>query len=218
MLSLNGIYIHQTILPSLRQASGRRLFDDVAKRNVALMTLCGSFSFVSWTVPFFFAKATSLNYVTPVQDILAVYLIFLLLMWFAMFTVMSAILRAQAYARNAEALSAPTRPSSDHLLNTTTARRDLLIMSFTASSLLFAWTLVFVLARANGFQSMPPLQNIAALYGCCLLVGLVTFTLLGSVTKVRPFFRRVAALTLLPNAPWETHAQSARSGSRLVTA
>ena len=62
VLSLNGIYIHQTILPSLRQTSGRRLFDDVAKRNVALMTLCGSFSFVSWTVPFFFAKATSLNY------------------------------------------------------------------------------------------------------------------------------------------------------------
>ena len=90
-------------------------------------------------------------------------------------------------------------------------------MSFTASSLLFAWTMVFVLARANGFHSIPPLQNIAALYGFCLLVGLVTFTLLSGVIEMRPFFHRVAALTVLPNAPWETHAQSARSGGRLVT-
>lgn len=215
-LTLHGVYIHRTILPSLRQAAGRRLFDEIAHRHVAIMTLFGSISFVSWTVPFVLAKASSLNYVTPVQDILAMYVVLVLAVWFAMFTVMSAILSAQSYTRNAAALSSPTRLSDDGLFNTP-ARRDMLILSFMGSSLLFAWTMVFVLARANEFQSMPPLQNIAALYGCCLLVGLVTFTLLGSVTKVRPLVRKIAALTLLPNAPWETHAQSARRGGRVVT-
>jgi hypothetical protein len=171
------------------------------------MTLCGSFSFVSWTTPFVLAKASALNYITPVQHVLAGYVIFLLITWFAMFGAMSAIVQAQAYARRA--LETSARPALERRLMDNITYRDVTIMMVIGSVSLFAWIMVFVLAKASESHAMPPVLNIVELYGICLLaVAFVMFVLLRGEAKVRAFLHAAAVLTLRPNAPWEMPAQA----------
>jgi hypothetical protein len=208
VLTLNGFYIHKTILPSLQKSLGRRLFDGVAHREVAFMTLCGSFSFVSWTVPLVLAKATTLNYVTPVQNILTVYAALLLLVWFGMFALMSSIVRAQAYARTVAANNPGNR--FNRRLFDNVSNRDLGIITLLASFLAFSWVLVFVLAKAPDFGYVLTLPNLVALYASCVLaVGLLMFTLVRGLSRAHAYARHLArkalAMTLLPNASWEMH-------------
>ena len=88
-----------------------RLFEDVSTRHVAIMTLVGAFSVVSWVMPFILAKASNLNYVTPVGDILAVYGAAILAVWLVMFTLMNGIVRLQNVARRAAAMT--LQPNAD---------------------------------------------------------------------------------------------------------
>jgi hypothetical protein len=218
ILTLNGFYIHKTILPSLKKAVGRRLFDEVARRDVAIMTLCGSFSFVSWTVPFVLAKASTLNYVTPVHSILLVYGVLLLSVWLGMFVMMSSIIRAQSFARTAAAMNPPA--AHNRRLFDNLPKGDLAFIAVLGSLPVFAWAMVFVLPSASWAGHVIPLDAIAAIYVMCL-GGTVFFmlTLMSSVSTVRAFASRIArkavALTLLPNAPWELHPHAVqRSGGR----
>lgn len=95
LLTLNGVFVHKYVLPILRRSVGNRLFTDMPRKYLGVMTLFGSISVVSWTVPFVLGKASELNYVTPIWNILGVYAICVLAVWFGMFVVMSSISRIQ---------------------------------------------------------------------------------------------------------------------------
>ena len=158
-------------------------------------------------MPFVLAKASTLKYVTPVQHVLAVYLVGLLAVWIGMFTATSIIKWLQVFARNA-ALENP-RVNYGRRVFDYVPKRDLAIMTFLGSFFLFAWTIVFVIAKASAVNAMPPVLHIAVLYAICLgAVICMMFTLLRGMSKVRAFARRMvgkaAPMTLLPNGPWES--------------
>jgi hypothetical protein len=105
MLTINGVLVHKLVLPMLEKSLGNRLFDHVDTKRVLGMTFLGSVSFVSWTVPFVLGKASELNYVTPMLNILVVYIGFILVSWIGMFTVMSSIQKIRDYIRRAAHLT-----------------------------------------------------------------------------------------------------------------
>lgn len=106
-LTLNGFYIHHSVLPFMKTRFGQRLFSGLGKRHIALFTMVASISFVSWTVPFVLGKASELNYVTPMWSILAVYAGCVAAMWFGMFTLMASLTKLQSFAVKAVASSVP---------------------------------------------------------------------------------------------------------------
>lgn len=99
VLTLNGVFVHKYVLPILRRSIGNRLFADMPRKYLGVLTLFGSISIVSWAVPFVLGKASELNYVTPIWNILGVYAICVLAVWFVMFVVMSSISRIQTALR-----------------------------------------------------------------------------------------------------------------------
>jgi hypothetical protein len=105
MLTINGVLVHKLVLPFLRRSIGSRLFESVNAKQIAGMTLLGSISLVSWVVPFVLGKASELNYVTPMANILIVYAICVAVAWLGMFTVMSSVQRIQAFVKRAAALT-----------------------------------------------------------------------------------------------------------------
>jgi hypothetical protein len=95
LLTVNGVCVHRIILPIMRRSVGYRLFAEMPSRSIAMLTLFGSVSVVSWSVPFILGKASELNYITPMWQILAVYLVVVLTVWGMMFAVMRSISRIQ---------------------------------------------------------------------------------------------------------------------------
>ncbi len=98
MLTINGILVHRYILPLVVRAKGCRLFDGVTQHQIAGLTLLGSVSLVSWSLPFVLGKAAGLNFVTPMSSILAAYLAFVLIAWLVLFSFMSCIRSIQQLA------------------------------------------------------------------------------------------------------------------------
>jgi hypothetical protein len=105
MLTVNGVLVHKLVLPMLKRSVGQRLFEHASTKQIFGMTLLGSISLVSWTVPFILGKASELNYVTPMLNILAVYATCIVVIWLLMFTVMSSISNIQEYLRRAAHLT-----------------------------------------------------------------------------------------------------------------
>ncbi len=103
VLTVNGVFIHRHVLPILKEKIGCRLFDQLNRSHVALLTLMGSISFVSWTMPFVLGKASELNYVTPMHVILAAYCMAISAAWGGMFTMVCGLTRIQAFVRTAAA-------------------------------------------------------------------------------------------------------------------
>jgi hypothetical protein len=103
LLSANGVLIHHTILPYLKENVGRRLFDGMSGPMLAAFVFAGSISFVSWTTPFILGEASELNYVTPMWIILAAYSIAVLVVWAIMFTLMNGLTWIQNAVRKAAA-------------------------------------------------------------------------------------------------------------------
>jgi hypothetical protein len=206
MLTLNGFYIHRYVLPLLEDAMGHRLFDYASKHDLLIMTLCACLSFVSWTMAFVLARASALNYVTPMQHILAVYAVLLVLAWCGMYAAARAIALAQVYARNATAgdmSGARNRRIFDNV-----SRRHLVKLTLIASLLLFVWVMMFAIAIGYSANSLPPALQIFEIYVACLLVATaVMFALLRVGSRMWRLADRVimkfAALTQLPNASWE---------------
>jgi hypothetical protein len=95
LLTMNGVFIHHKVLPLLKQRVGQRLFDSVGRTELAVLTLIGSISFVSWTTPFILGKASELNYVTPIWVILGVYFAAVAVIWSILFIVMGSIAAIQ---------------------------------------------------------------------------------------------------------------------------
>jgi hypothetical protein len=101
LLTINGVFVHNKVLPILREKIGQRIFEMAKKRETLLLTLVGSLSFVSWTTPFILGKASELNYVTPMWMIMAAYFAAVFAMWATMFVIMSSISKLQSFARRA---------------------------------------------------------------------------------------------------------------------
>jgi hypothetical protein len=114
VLTLNGILIHHKVLPLLKERLGKRLFEDTGRVKIAALTLIGSISFVSWTTPFILGKASELNYVTPMWEILAFYGAAIAIMWVGMFIIMSSIAMLQKWLTKAAEM---TMLNSDHWEN-----------------------------------------------------------------------------------------------------
>lgn len=106
-LTLNGFYIHHSVLPFMKGRLGQRLFSGLKARNIAAFTLVASISFVSWTVPFVLGKASELNYVTPMWEILAVYGALVAALWAGMFSLMASLAKLQSFALVAASRSVP---------------------------------------------------------------------------------------------------------------
>jgi hypothetical protein len=100
LLTLNGVFIHNKVMPMLKQRLGQRLFVRVSRAQLAALTLIGSISFVSWTMPFILGKASELNYVTPMWFILSIYASALAATWIGLFALMGSIAAIQrAFAK-----------------------------------------------------------------------------------------------------------------------
>ncbi len=99
ILTLNGVLIHKNIMPILERSIGYRLFDEIPRRYLAALTLLGSVSIVSWTVPFVLGKATELNYVTPFWVIMSAYGICLISFWVVLYFLMASLSKVQKTIR-----------------------------------------------------------------------------------------------------------------------
>jgi hypothetical protein len=109
LLTINGVVIHNRVIPMLRQKIGQRLFDGVEINQIALLTGIGAISFTSWITPFILGKASELNYVTPMSTILLCFVGAVMTMWLGMFTVLTSLSSIQSTILN---LAAKTvRPS-----------------------------------------------------------------------------------------------------------
>ncbi len=115
VLTINGVFIHKHVLPYLKDKVGYRLFDRLERPHIAILTLMGSVSFVSWTTPFILGKASELNYVTPMIMILSVYCLAILVVWGGMFTMVSSLTRIQDYVRTAAARTLQQSDSWEHM-------------------------------------------------------------------------------------------------------
>jgi hypothetical protein len=98
LLTINGVFVHNKVLPILRQKVGERIFEMANRRETLLLTLVGSVSFVSWTVPFVLGKASELNYVTPMWVIMSAYISAVISAWAIMFVIMSSVSKLQNFA------------------------------------------------------------------------------------------------------------------------
>jgi hypothetical protein len=103
ILTLNGMIIHGYIMPFMERRVGKRLFDGLANRVIAVFTLVAGISVVSWFTPFVLGKASELNFVTPMPLILMIYFLAVFFAWGGLLLVMSAVTTIQEQARDYEA-------------------------------------------------------------------------------------------------------------------
>lgn len=73
VLTANGVAIHLAVLPRLRARIGQPLLQSLCLRIRLLFALTSAISLVSWTVPVILGATPQLNFVVPLQTILAGY-------------------------------------------------------------------------------------------------------------------------------------------------
>lgn len=73
ILTLNGWFIHRTVLPFMYRQIGRTMLDGVPFRKKILFVTTGMISFVSWYGPLIIANLPHLNFQVPMLQILIVY-------------------------------------------------------------------------------------------------------------------------------------------------
>jgi hypothetical protein len=73
VLSLNGLIIHNVVLPHVVGQQGRRLFDGLGVRKRLALAAAGGVSFVSWMFPLFLGAAKELSYVAPARQLMEAY-------------------------------------------------------------------------------------------------------------------------------------------------
>jgi hypothetical protein len=76
ILTLNGVFIHRTVLPLLRDRVGRTLFDGLRPGQRSVLLATGAISAVSWYVPLVLGAFPQLNFL-PVLPILLAYAVLL---------------------------------------------------------------------------------------------------------------------------------------------
>ncbi len=73
ILTINGIFIHKTVIPLLGGQIGPRMLDGLPLRRQVMVVTAGIVSFVSWYAPLVIANIPHLNYQVPMLQILIVY-------------------------------------------------------------------------------------------------------------------------------------------------
>ena len=78
ILTINGWFIHRTIIPFMYRQIGRTMLDGVPFRKKFVFVTMGMISFVSWYGPVIIANLPQLNFAVPMVQILIAYGIVLL--------------------------------------------------------------------------------------------------------------------------------------------
>jgi hypothetical protein len=76
ILTLNGAFIHRTVLPLIRNRLGRNLFDGLRPGQRSLLLATGAVSATSWYVPLILGAVPQLNFL-PALPILLAYVLLL---------------------------------------------------------------------------------------------------------------------------------------------
>jgi hypothetical protein len=76
VLTLNGMFIHRTVLPLMHNRIGRNLFDGITPSQRSLLLVTGSISATSWYVPLVLGAFPQLNFL-PAWPILLAYMLLL---------------------------------------------------------------------------------------------------------------------------------------------
>ena len=71
ILTLNGVFIHRTVLPLLRSQIGRSLFDGLMPRERSLLLASGAVSVTSWYIPMILGAFPQLNFLPAIPILLA---------------------------------------------------------------------------------------------------------------------------------------------------
>mgnify|MGYP001791711635 CR=1 FL=1 len=73
ILSINGYFIHRSVIPFMHGQIGRTMLEGVMmRRNIVFVTM-GMVSFVSWYAPLIIANLSQLNFQVPMLQILVLY-------------------------------------------------------------------------------------------------------------------------------------------------
>lgn len=78
VLTINGYFIHHTVLPLLDKQVGRSLFAGLSRKQIALMLVFGTVSATSWYVPLILGSMPAFNFIVPAPRLLVAYAIILL--------------------------------------------------------------------------------------------------------------------------------------------
>lgn len=78
VLTVNGVFIHNVVLPLVERSVGRGLFDGMSGRRRAVVLASGAVSATSWYVPMLIGNVPQLDFVVPAWLILAAYAALLL--------------------------------------------------------------------------------------------------------------------------------------------
>jgi hypothetical protein len=70
VLTLNGLFIHRTVLPLIRDHIGRTLFDGLSRSQRFLLLTSGAVSATSWYVPFVLGAFPQLNFLPALPVVL----------------------------------------------------------------------------------------------------------------------------------------------------
>jgi hypothetical protein len=73
ILTLNGMFIHHSVLPLVRRNIGRGLFEGLSESQRSLLLASGVVSGTSWYVPLLLGSIPQLNFVVPAWVILCAY-------------------------------------------------------------------------------------------------------------------------------------------------
>ena len=73
ILTINGVFIHRTIIPFMHGQIGRTMLDGVPFRKKITFVTMGMISFVSWYGPVIIANLPQLNFQVPMMQILIAY-------------------------------------------------------------------------------------------------------------------------------------------------
>lgn len=73
VLSINGLIVHNTVLPLVKSQRGRRLFDGIDVPKRLALAAVGGLSSTSWVFPLFLGVAKELSYVVPAYRLMEAY-------------------------------------------------------------------------------------------------------------------------------------------------
>ncbi|WP_373635507.1 hypothetical protein [Yoonia sp. SS1-5] len=73
ILTINGVFIHRTIIPFIYRQIGEPMLQGISRRKRHAFVTAGIVSFVSWYAPLVIANLPHLNFQVPMIQILEVY-------------------------------------------------------------------------------------------------------------------------------------------------
>jgi hypothetical protein len=110
VLTLNGVFIHRTVLPLVRARVGQSLFEGMTVLQRSLLITFGVVSATSWYVPLLLGAMPQLNFVVPATTILLAYAV-VLGVAIALTQMMAHVLLSEASSAGVKARSLHSRPA-----------------------------------------------------------------------------------------------------------